>query len=97
MIVESEFIETKRGAAFGIKVWLGDSPLLIIKGEKGYLACGYFDTKVIEKMKDCCAIISGVKTFEDMKHKRVSYVSKKAKKLGIIKGMPGLRALDKLI
>lgn len=97
MIVESELIETKRGAAFGIKVWLGDVPLLIIRGEKGYLACGYFDTKTIEKLNDCCAVIPGVKTFEDMKHKRVTYVSKKAKKLGITKGMPGLRALDKLV
>ena len=97
MIVESELIETKRGAAFGIKVKLGDAPLLIIKGEKGYLVCGYFDRKAIDRLGDCCAIIPGVKTFEEMKRKRVDYVSKKAQKLGIKRGMPGIRALDKLI
>lgn len=97
MIVETELIETKRGAAFGVKVKLGDVPLLIIKGENGYLVCGYFDSKVIEKAKDCCAIISGVKSFDDMMKKRVDYVSKKAQKLGVKRGMPGYRALDKLI
>jgi len=97
MIVESELIETKKGAAFGIKVKLGEAPLLVVRGEKGYLVCGYFDRKIVEKLGDCCAIIPGVKTFEEMKRKRVEYVSKKAKKLGIKKGMPGIRALDKLI
>jgi len=97
MIVETELIETKRGAAFGVKVKLGDVPLLIIKGEKGYLVCGYFDSKVVEKVKDCCAIIPGVKSFDDMMKKRIDYVSKKAQKLGIKRGMPGFRALDKLI
>jgi uncharacterized protein YunC (DUF1805 family) len=97
MIVETELIETKRGAAFGVKVKLGDVPLLIVKGEKGYLVCGYFDNKTIEKAKDCCAIVSGAKSFDDMMKKRVDYVSKKAQKLGVKRGMPGYRALDKLI
>jgi len=97
MIVETELIETKRGAAFGVKVKLGEVPLLIIRGEKGYLVCGYFDNRVVEKAKDCCAIIPGVKSFDDMMRKRVDFVSKKAQKLGIKRGMPGFRALDKLI
>jgi len=97
MIVETELIETKHGAAFGVKVKLGDVPLLIIKGERGYLVCGYFDSKVIEKAKDCCAKVPGAKSFDDMMKKRVDYVSKKAQKLGVKRGMPGFRALDKLI
>lgn len=97
MIVETELIETKHGAAFGVKVKLGEVPLLIIKGEKGYLVCGYFDSKIVEKAKDSCAIVSGVKSFDDMMRKRIDYVSKKAQKLGVKKGMPGYRALDKLI
>jgi uncharacterized protein YunC (DUF1805 family) len=97
MIVETELIETKRGAAFGVKVKLGEVPLLIIKGEKGYLVCGYFDSKTVEKVKDSCAIVPGVKSFDEMMRKRVEFVSKKAQKLGVKKGMPGFRALDKLI
>lgn len=97
MIVETELIETKCGAAFGVKVKLGDIPLLIIRAEKGYLVCGYFDTKAIDRAKDCCAMVPGVKSFDDMMKKRVAFVSKKAQKLGVKKGMPGYRALDKLI
>ena len=97
MIAESELIETKKGAAFGLKIKLGETPLLIIKGEKGYLACGYIDRTAASKMKDICAIIPGVKTFEDMLNKRVQFASKGAQKLGIKKGMTGIGALDKLI
>jgi len=97
MIVETELIETKRGAAFGMKVKLGDLPLFIIKGEKGYLVCGYFDRKIIEKAKDSCAIIPGVKSFPEMLRKRVDYVSKKAQRLGVKRGMTGIRALDRMV
>jgi uncharacterized protein YunC (DUF1805 family) len=97
MIVETELIETKKGAAFGIKVKLGSVPLLLIKGEKGYLVCGYFDKKTIEKAKDCCAVIPGVKSHEEMLRKRIEYASRKAQDLGIKRGMTGIRALDRLI
>ncbi len=77
MIVETELIETKRGAAFGVKVKLGDVPLLIIKGEKGYLVCGYFDSRAAERAKDCCAIVPGVKSFDDMMKKESIMLARK--------------------
>ena len=97
MIVETELVETKKGAAFGIKVKLGKAPLILVRADNGYLVCGYFDRKVVDKLRDCCAIVPGVKSFGDMKRKKVAYASKAAQKLGIKKGMPGERALDKLI
>jgi uncharacterized protein YunC (DUF1805 family) len=97
VIVETELIETKKGAAFGIKVKLGKAPLILVRADKGYLVCGYFDKKVVEKLRDCCAMVPGVKSFDDMKRKKVAYASKAAQKLGIKKRMPGVVALDRLI
>ena len=95
--METDIIEVKNGAAFGVKVKLENANFLLIKAEKGYLVCGYFDEKMVEKLKDTAVIISGVKTFNDMLKKKVSYVSKKAKKLRINNNMTGRQALEKLV
>lgn len=96
-MIETELVETKRGAALGVKIMLCEAPLLLIRGENGYLACGYFDSKTVEKMGDCAAIVPGAKSFSDMLKRRVQFASKKAQKLGVKRGMTGARALDKLI
>lgn len=95
--METEIVETRKGAALGIKISLGKSPLLIVKAEKGYLCCGYFNKKTIEKLDDCAAVISEVKSFPEMLKKRVEYATRKARELGVKKGMLGEKALDKLI
>ncbi|MCD6522355.1 MAG: DUF1805 domain-containing protein [Candidatus Diapherotrites archaeon] len=95
-MIETEIVETGRGAALGIKIKLG-LPLLIIKAERGYLACGYLNPETIEKIGDCAAIISGVEDFYDMLEKPVKWASTTAKKLGIKEGMKGEDALNILI
>ncbi|MFH0986923.1 MAG: YunC family protein, partial [Candidatus Micrarchaeota archaeon] len=62
-----------------------------------YVSCGYINPETAEKMKDCAVIVSGVDSFSDLLKKKVSYISKKAKKLGINKNMTGLQALEKMI
>ena len=96
-VVETDIIETKKGAALGIKINLQRVPLFIIRAEKGYLCCGYFNAHTIEKTKDCAVIIKGVKSFNDMLNKRVSYISTSAKKLGIRSGMRGEAALERMM
>lgn len=96
-MVETELVETKKGAALGIKINLPNNHLLLIRAEKGYLVCGYFNHKTIEKFKDCAVIISPAKSFSHMLKSKVKYVSKNARKLGINKNMTGRQALDKMI
>ena len=96
-MVDTDLIETKSGAALGIKINLPNVPLMVIRGENGYLACGYIDKKVMEKVGDCGAVVSGVKSLKDMLRARSVYATKKARKLGVRKGMTGVRALDKFV
>ena len=95
----SEIIETENGAAMGLKIPIGDSrtPLLIIRAEKGYLACGYFTPETIKKEQDAACITRGVKNFREMLEKRVTWVSPKARELGVKATMTGAQALDKMI
>lgn len=71
-------------------------PLLIIRGDRGVLACGYLNVATCERTGEACAIVSGVANFEDMQKASVIEVSPAAKKLGIEKGMPGKQALELL-
>lgn len=71
-------------------------PLLIIKGSKGFLACGYISVETCNKTNEACAIVSGVKTHDDMLEAEVKAVSKKAEKLGIQAGMKGSEVVELL-
>lgn len=69
-------------------------PLLIIKGSNGFLACGYINAETCNKTNEACAIVSGVKSFEDMLDAEVKIVSKKAEALGVKIGMKGSQVIE---
>jgi uncharacterized protein YunC (DUF1805 family) len=69
-------------------------PLLIIKGSKGFLACGYINVETCNQTQEACAIVSGVKTHDDMLNAKVKFISDKAEELGIEENMMGSEAID---
>ncbi len=73
-----------------------EKPLLIIKEEKGFLACAYINTKTCDKTGEACAIVSGVSTHDDMLKAKVIAVSEPAAKLGVKVGDTGSDALAKM-
>jgi len=70
-------------------------PLLVMKGSKGFLACGYINPETCNKTEEACAIVSGVNDFEDMKKASIVAVSKAAEAMGIKVGDTGESALAK--
>ena len=71
------------------------SPLLLIKGAKGILACGYLNIETFNKTGEPAAIVTGVKTHEDMMTSKIIAVSNAAREAGIEVGMAGEDALKK--
>jgi uncharacterized protein YunC (DUF1805 family) len=69
-------------------------PLLIIKGSKGFLGCGYINAEACDKTGEACAIVTGVKSHNDMPGAEIKAVSHKAQKLGVRIGMKGEQALE---
>ena len=67
--------------------------VLIIGAENGFLGCGYLNVEVANKVCDVCAIVTGVKTPDDMLDAKVIAVSEAAAKLGVTEGMTGKDAL----
>jgi len=81
----------------GIKIPTGNAVILFIKAPAGFLGCGYFDIEIANKVKDVAAIVTGVKTFNDMMSKPVQKVSQAAQEREIKIGDSGAEALRKMI
>ena len=69
-------------------------PLLIVKGTRGFLACGNVNIETCDKTGEACAIVTGVKDHEEMLAAEVKAVSQQGKALGITVGMTGQEALE---
>ena len=81
----------------GVKVDLPDSPpLLLILGEKGFVMCGFLNVEAAEKVSVAAAMVSGVKTFDDVLNAEVKAATSKAKSMGVEAGMKGADALKRM-
>ena len=72
-----------------------DQKLLVVKGSRGVIGCGYLDIAAFERFGEVCAIVPAVDT-HGMPDAKVTAVTTKAKELGIEVGMSGREALDKI-
>jgi uncharacterized protein YunC (DUF1805 family) len=78
----------------GIRVELPNSPpLLIVIADEGFIMCGFLNVEVAEKLGVAAAMVSGVKTFDDVLNANVKAVTSKAETLGVKVGMKGAEAL----
>lgn len=67
--------------------------VLLIKAAGGFLGCGYFDVNVANRVGDAAAIVTGVKTVEQMLEAPIVRLSEKAHEAGVREGMTGREAL----
>ncbi len=75
------------------KIQTSHASILIIKGKQGFLGCGYFDVDTANRLNEPVAIVTGVKTYDDMLKANVVKVSDAALELGVQPGMSGEEAL----
>ena len=75
---------------------VGNAPLLILKGKKGYVMCGYLNLEAAEKLGDTAVRASGVKDLETLLGASVAGASGKAKLLGINEGQKVSEIIAKL-
>ncbi len=84
--------------AVGLRVDLPDSPpLLLIVGRTGFVMCGFLNIDAAEKVNVTAAMVSGVKTFNDVLEAGIKAVTAKAKRKGIKVGMKGKDAVNLLL
>ena len=94
--VDSVKIDEK--VAVGLRVDLPDSPpLLLIVGRTGFVMCGFLNIDVAEKVNVTAAVVSGVKTFDDVLAAEIKAVTSKAQMKWIKVGMKGEDAVKLLL
>jgi len=96
-LIYIEKVKIDDETVLGLKVELPDSPpLLLMVGEKGFIMCGYLNVEVAERLQVAAAMVSGVKSFQDVLEAEIKAATSKARELGINLGMKGREALKKL-
>jgi uncharacterized protein YunC (DUF1805 family) len=91
-------IKVENNTAMGLKVELPESPapLVMIVSAKGLVCCGFINMDAAERLGVAAAMVSGVKTFDDVLKAEVKAATKKAQIAGVKVGMKGLDALKQL-
>lgn len=77
----------------GYRIPTPNGNIILITAQHGLLGCGYFKIGTANKLNDSLAVVSGVKTFDDMLNAKIIAVSTAAEKSGITAGMSGREAL----
>lgn len=84
--------------AIGLRVELPDSPpLLIVMGNAGFVMCGFLSMDVAEKLNVAAAMVSGVRSFDDVLEADVRAATSKAQIKGVRVGMKGKEAIRLLL
>jgi len=60
--------------------------LIVLRGARGYIMCGYLDLRAAEKIRDVAAKITGVSTIKGALQTTVTACTASARRLGIHKG-----------
>lgn len=94
-MIEVAPVQVNDKTATGLKVDLPESPapLIMIIGSKGLVCCGFVNMDAAERLGITTAMVSGVKTFDDVLNAEVKAVTTKAQTLGVKVGVKGKDAL----
>ena len=88
-----EIVEIDNETFRGINLPTQHSAVLIIQGAKGFLSCGYLQIETANKLREVMAVVTRVRSYEDMMEAPVVKVSESAEAIGIEAGMKGRDAL----
>jgi uncharacterized protein YunC (DUF1805 family) len=98
-MIEVTPIKIQNETAVGLKVELPDSPapLVMIVGSRGFVCCGFINMDAAERLGVAVAMVSGVKSFDDVLKAEVKTATTKAQTAGVKTGMKGKDALKLLL
>jgi uncharacterized protein YunC (DUF1805 family) len=72
----------------GLSLKLQEKTLVVLRGGKGYVMCGYLNLEAADKFNDVAVIVTGVSSIEDALKATVHSYSRAASSLGITQGQP---------
>ncbi len=95
-MIKSRKIKIGSKSVEAILLKLADKNLIVLRGRRGYVMCGYLNLRVAEKFNDAAVKITGVSTIGDALRSSVHSCTRAARVLGIHKSQK-IRDVLKLI
>jgi uncharacterized protein YunC (DUF1805 family) len=93
-MIDVKPLQIDNKTATGLRVELPDSPpLVLIIGQKGFVACGFINIEAAEKLNVSAATVSGVKNFDDVLNAEIKAATSRAQAQGVKVGMKGKDAI----
>ncbi|MDD5155171.1 MAG: DUF1805 domain-containing protein [Candidatus Omnitrophica bacterium] len=81
----------------GVAITLLKHNLVLLRGSRGYIMCGYLDMAVADRFRDIAVKITGVNTIGDAIKSKVHSLSRAASKAGIYKGQAVKKVLKIIV
>ncbi|MHA6483211.1 YunC family protein [Paenibacillus sp. strain BS8-2] len=95
------FVLDNGATVLGVEVKLPKTTLLSISTDKGYIMCGALDVTLLNERLSDRGIIAGravgVRTLEELMNAPLESVTLTAESLGIVVGMKGSDALERML
>lgn len=86
-MIEIDQVKVGDKSLLALKVELPEAPpLLLIKGGRGLVMCGYLNLEVAERLGLAAATVTGVKSFEDVLNSQIKGATSRAEALGLRTG-----------
>lgn len=89
-------IRIGRKYILALQLKLQSKNLIVLKGSRGYVMCGYLDMSVAERFQDVAVKITGVSTIQEAVRSHVHSCTSSAERLGIREGQ-SVRDILKII
>ena len=91
---KSKRVKSGKKSIEALLIPLASKNLIILRGSRGYVMCGYLNLRVAQKFNDVAIKIVGVSSIKDALQASVHSCTSAARKLGIHKGQSIKEALN---
>lgn len=85
-MIETKSVEISGSSYEYLRMEMENAPLLVLKGKKGFVMCGYLNLEAANKLGDTAVRVSGVSNLDTLLESKAVGVSEKARALGISEG-----------
>lgn len=85
-MIKSENVKISGSDYEYLRMDMGSAPLVILKGKKGFVMCGYLNMEAANKLGDCAVRVTGVNDLDTVLSSNAVGVSEGARELGISEG-----------
>lgn len=92
--MQQKTIPVNNGSIEAFLIPLASKNLVVLRGSKGFIICGYLDLAIAEKFGDAACRITGVSSIEEALQSSIQSCTGAACDLGICAGMPVKEALN---